>query len=138
MPIARRHQDLVVHQTGFRLAMEIFQHSKRFPIEEKYSLTDQIRRSSRSVTANIAEGWAQRRYESAFILKLTLAAGEAAETVDWLNYARACGYLPADTVTELAEAYDEVTRTLNAMVLHSASWCSSQTGFKAAKGRRNQ
>lgn len=77
---ARRHQDLEVYQAAFEEAMRIFEVSKKFPIEERYSLTDQIRRSSRSVCANLAEAWRKRRYEAAFIAKLTDCAAEATET----------------------------------------------------------
>src|SRR2546421_1539730 len=82
-----RHQDLLVYRKAFEAAMQIFEISKSFRREEKYSLTDQIRRSSRSVTANIAEAWRKRRYVAAFISKLNDAEGEAGETQTWLEYA---------------------------------------------------
>jgi four helix bundle protein len=82
-----RHQDLIVYRKAVEAAMQIFEISKTFPKEETYSLTDQIRRSSRSVSANIAEAWRKRRYVAAFISKLNDAEGEAAETQTWLEFA---------------------------------------------------
>src|ERR1041385_1661316 len=102
--------------------MELYSLSKAFPREETYSLTDQIRRSSRSVTANTAEAWRKRRYEAAFIAKLSDAEGEAAETQVWIEYAVACGYLQAETGNGLIEAYDSILRTLVGMIVHSETW----------------
>lgn len=82
-----RHQELDVYKKAFESAMTIFEHSKSFHKEETYSLTDQIRRSSRSVCANLAEAWRKRRYEAAFIAKLNDAEGEAAETQTWIEFA---------------------------------------------------
>ena len=110
------HRDLKVYQLPYRLAIEIFQESKVFPGEERYSLTDQIRRSSRSVAANIAEGFRKRRYPNMFISKLADADGEATETQVWLDFARDCGYLPQDRHTELTASYEEVGRMLGAMM----------------------
>ncbi len=87
------HKQLRVYQAAYKLAMEIFNESKLFPKEERYSLTDQIRRSSRSVVANIAEGFRKRRYPNMFISKLADADSEATETQVWLDFARDCGYL---------------------------------------------
>jgi four helix bundle protein len=89
--MARGFKDLKVFQMAFALAMRIFRESKHFPAEEKYSLTDQIRRSSRSVTANIAEGFRKRQYRNAFLSKLADSDGEGAETQVWIAYAEACG-----------------------------------------------
>jgi four helix bundle protein len=89
----RGHRDLKVFQLAYDLAMEIFHLSRSFPVEEKYSLTDQIRRSSRSVAANIAEGFRKRRYPNMLINKLTDCDGEATETQVWLDFAFDCGYL---------------------------------------------
>jgi len=89
----RVHRDLEVDQKAFDAAMQIFEHSKSFPKEEIYSLTDQMRRSSRSVCANLAEAWRKRRYEKAFISKLSDAESEAAETQVWLEFSFQCGYL---------------------------------------------
>jgi four helix bundle protein len=89
----QKHTDLEVYKKAFTVAMEVFQASKSFPKEETYSLTDQIRRSSRSVCANLAEAWRKRRYEAAFIAKLSDAESEAAETQVWTEFAVKCGYL---------------------------------------------
>lgn len=89
-------KDLDVYKKAYALAMEIFQISKHFPAEEKYALTDQIRRSSRSVCANLRESWAKRRYEANFVSKLTDADAECGETDTWLDFALDCGYLSAD------------------------------------------
>lgn len=89
----RGHRDLRVFQLAHQLAMEIFRMSRSFPADERYSLTDQIRRSSRSVAANIAEGFRKRRYEASFINKLTDSDAEATETQVWLDFARDCGYI---------------------------------------------
>jgi four helix bundle protein len=89
----KSHRDLKVFQMAFETAMQIFELSKKFPADEKYSLTDQIRRSSRSVCANLAEAWRKRRYEGAFINKLSDAEAEAAETQVWLEFAVKCNYL---------------------------------------------
>ena len=84
----KSHEGLEVYQIAFGAAMEIFECSKKFPVEERYSLTDQIRRSSRSVCANLAEAWRKRRYEAAFVAKLNDCESEAAETQTWLKFAR--------------------------------------------------
>jgi four helix bundle protein len=88
-----RHQDLDVYRKSFEAAMQIFEASKQFPKEETYSLTDQMRRSSRSVCANLAEAWRKRRYEAAFVSKMNDSEGEAAETQTWLEFAVRCGYI---------------------------------------------
>ena len=93
---------------AYRLAMEIFQLSKNFPREERYSLTDQVRRSSRSVAVNIAEGYRKLQYPKVFVNKLSDSDGEATETQVWLQFARDCEYLPADTCKRLTEEYQEV------------------------------
>ncbi len=117
-------KELIVHKKAHILAMDIFHISKQFPIEEKYSLTDQIRRSSRSVSANIAESWAKRRYVKAFINKLTDALGEEYETEDWLDYSRDCNYLSKEEHESLLSEYDEVRRMLIAMINDPEKWCT--------------
>jgi four helix bundle protein len=102
--------------------MEIFEASKSFPKQETYSLTDQIRRSSRSVTTNIAEAWRKRRYEPAFVSKLNDAEAEAAETQDWLHYSVACGYLDRDQAAGLYQAYEDILKTLVGMITHADTW----------------
>jgi len=91
--VVKSAKDLRVYQKAYELAMEIFHNSKRWPSEERFSLTDQIRRSSRSVCSNLRECWAKRRYEAHFINKLTDADGENSETDTWLDFAKDCGYL---------------------------------------------
>jgi four helix bundle protein len=88
--------------------MKLFELSRKFPVEERYSLTDQVRRSSRSVSANTAEAWRKRRYPAAFVSKLSDAEGEAAETQTWIQFAVSCGYLEAEVGRSL---YSEYTRS---------------------------
>src|SRR5512143_2029880 len=99
----RHFRELDVYQLAMETAMEIFDLTKSFPLEEKYSLTDQVRRSSRSVCANIAEAWRKRRYSAAFISKLSDAEAEAAETGVWLELAVRCGYLDEARSSELEQ-----------------------------------
>ncbi len=116
------HFDLDVYDKAFAAAMILFEASKTFPKEERYSLTDQVRRASRSVCANIAEGWRKRRYEGSFISKLTDAEGEAGETQTWIQFAVKCGYLPRTQGVELHRAYDSVIRMLVAMTNKPEVW----------------
>jgi four helix bundle protein len=116
------HTDLDVYQRAFDLAMRIFELSKSFPKEETYSLTDQIRRSSRSVCANLAEAWRKRRYEKVFVSKLSDSEGEAAETQVWLAFASRCGYMQRDQAKDLYQTYNETIRTLVGMISHSETW----------------
>ncbi|HEY6805785.1 MAG TPA: four helix bundle protein [Pyrinomonadaceae bacterium] len=110
------YRDLKVHQLAYKLAMEIFHLSKAFPREETYSLTDQIRRSSRSVAANLAEGFRKRRYPNAFVNKLTDCDSETAETQVWLDFAFDCGYLSKENHDRLISDYEEVGRMLGGMM----------------------
>jgi four helix bundle protein len=103
--------------------MEIFEFSKGFPKEEKYSLTDQIRRSSRSITSNIAESWAKRRYEKAFVNKLTDSLGEEFETENWLDYSKDCKYIQEETHERILSEYDEVRKMLISMINNPDKWC---------------
>lgn len=112
------HEDLKVFQMAYRLAMEIFHLSKNFPIEERYSLTDQIRRSSRSVAVNIAKGYRRRQYQNAFSNKMSESDAEATETQVWLDFARDCGYLSAEVSQKLLSDYAQVGRMLGSMILH--------------------
>jgi len=118
----RHFRELDVYQLAMESAMEIFELTKRFPREERYSLTDQIRRSSRSVCANLAEAWRKRRYPKAFISKLSDAEAEAAETQVWLEFARNCGYLPPDLMKELDPKYDHVQGKIVRMLTHPEQW----------------
>jgi len=116
-------KDLIVYQKAYKLAMEIFDISKSFPKEEKYSLTDQIRRSSRSVTSCIAESWAKRRYIKSFVNKLTDSLGEEYETEVWLDYSRDSKYLNGQKHEELMNGYDEVRKMLISMINNPEKWC---------------
>ena len=114
----RGFRDLKVYQLAYKLAMEIFNESKAFPKEERYSLTDQIRRSSRSVAANIAEGFRKRQYPSMFASKMADADAEATETQVWLDLARDCSYLVPKRHDELIQGYEEIGKMLSAMIQH--------------------
>src|SRR4029077_2582237 len=116
------HTDLEVYRKAFDVAMLVFDSSKRFPKEETYSLTDQIRRSARSVCANLGEAWRKRRYEAAFVCKLNDAESEAAETQVWLEFAVKCGYLDRERAKPLYHVYDEVIRMLVAMINNPGAW----------------
>jgi four helix bundle protein len=102
------YKELRVFQTGMDAAMEIFELTKKFPIEERYSMTDQIRKCSRSVCANIGEAWRKRRYPASFVSKLSDAEAEAEETRVWLEMGRRCKYLSDKTVATLDDTYDKV------------------------------
>jgi len=117
-----RHQDLRVYRKAFEAAMQIFEISKQFPKEETYSLTDQVRRASRSVCSNIAEAWRKRRYEAAFVNKLNDAEGEAAETQTWLEFAVRCEYLKPEVGRDLFRTYDEVISMLVSMINKPQTW----------------
>jgi len=119
------YKELRVYKLAFESAMAIFELSKKFPAEEKFSLTDQIRRSSRSVCTNMAEAWRKRRYEAAFVSKLSDSDGEAAETEVHLAFALRCGYLPPDKHTALVDQYDHICRQLTKMMDDAASWCGT-------------
>ena len=116
-------KDLIVYQKAYMLAMEIFEITKSFPKEEKYSLTDQIRRSSRSVTSCLAECWAKRRYEKSFVNKLTDSIGEENETEVWIDYSKDCEYIKQETRDRLLSNYEEVRKMLISMINHPDKWC---------------
>jgi len=115
-------KELAVYQIAYELAMEIFELSKHFPLEEKYALTSQIRSSSRSVCLNMREAWAKRRYEAHFISKLTDSDGENSETDSSLDFARDCKYISADQHRALRRKCAKVGRMLNGMVKKSGSF----------------
>ncbi|MBN8598300.1 MAG: four helix bundle protein [Planctomycetes bacterium] len=115
--------------------MRIFELTKTFPKEEMYSLTSQIRRSSRSVTTSVTEAWRKRRYEPAFISKLNDAETEAAETQDWIQYAVRCGYLQRKDGVELFRRYEGILKTLVGMITHSDSWVFPMTPKQAREKR---
>jgi four helix bundle protein len=112
----RGFRDLKVYQLAYRLAMDIFHESKVFPKEERFALTDQIRRSSRSVTANIAEGFRKRQYPKMFVSKLADADGEATETQVWIDFAYDCGYISKEKQETFTRGYEEVGRMLGGMI----------------------
>ena len=116
------HWDLDVYQMSVEAAMQIFEISKGFPKEEIYSLTDQIRRSSRSVSAILAEGWRRRKYEKAFVNKLNESEGEAAETQVWLEFAVKCKYLDRKIGKELHKLYDKIIGKLVNMGNNPEPW----------------
>jgi four helix bundle protein len=119
----RRHTDLEVYRRAFAAAMRIFELTKSFPKEERYSLIDQIRRSSRSVCANIGEAWRKRRYQAAWISKLGDSEGEATETQVWLQFSVECGYISRETGAELYTEYDAILGMLVDMITHPEEWC---------------
>ena len=110
------HKDLKVYQLAYKLAMEVFNESKTFPIEERYSLTDQIRRSSRSVATNIAEAFRKRRYRNMFVNKLSDSDTEATETQVWLDFSLDCGYLSRGSYEKLVKGYEEIGKMLGSMM----------------------
>jgi four helix bundle protein len=118
----RKHTDLDVYQFGYAAGMRVFELSKRFPKEERYSLTDQIRRSSRSVCGNLAEGWRKRRYPQAFVSKLTDSEAEAAETQSWLQFAVGCGYIDRNEAASLYKEYDQIIAMLVKMATNADDW----------------
>ncbi len=117
-------RELEVYKKAFALQQKIFRLSKDFPPEEKYSLTDQIRRSSRSIGANVAEAWKKRRYIAHFTSKLTDADGEQSETIHWLDTAHACAYVSAEQCNELITLCEEVGCPLGTMIRDADTWCS--------------
>jgi len=116
----RSAKDLRVYQKAYGLAMEIFELSRKWPSEEKYSLSDQIRRSSRSVCANLREAWSKRRYKAHFVSKLTDADGENSETDTWLDFAKDCRYLSAADHNRLTKQCKEIGAMLGAMLNNPA------------------
>ncbi|HLO84257.1 MAG TPA: four helix bundle protein [Nostocaceae cyanobacterium] len=118
----KTHRDLEVYKMAFEAAMSIFEASKKFPVEERYSLTDQIRRSSRSVCANLGEAWRKRRYEAAFISKLSDSEAEAAETQIWIEFAVKCNYLDIETGRKLYHTYNLIIGKLVNLINNSSSW----------------
>lgn len=124
MSTIKFHQDLKVYQKSFDAAMEIYKLSKKFPKEEIYSLTDQIRRSSRSVSAHISEAWGKRKYERSFIARLTDSEGEARETQTWLQFALACKYINEEQFSILNNQYNQIIGMLVNMMIQSKSWCT--------------
>jgi four helix bundle protein len=118
----RSHRELEVYRLSFEIAMKIFEITKKFPKEETYSLTDQIRRSSRSVCSNLAEAFRKRRYPKSFISKLSDSESEAAESQTWLDFSLSCGYITEIDHYALNESYDKIIGKLVNMSLHPENW----------------
>jgi four helix bundle protein len=127
MEYAIGFRDLEVYKLSRQLSKDIFNVTKKFPKEEMYSLTDQMRRSSRSVGAQIAESWGKRRYEKHFISKLTDADGEQLETQHWIEVALDCGYISNEVAANFLKQYTSIGNMLNSMILKSASFCKPKT-----------
>jgi len=123
--VIRSVRDLVVYKKAFDVAMAIFEISKSFAKEEKYSLTDQIRRSSRSVCANISEAWRKRRYQAVFVNKLSDAGQEAAETQTWLEFSLACNYINVQNFEKLFKDYEEIFAMLHSMAEKADTFCKN-------------
>ena len=122
MNVIKSHKELIVYQLAFKVSMEIFQISKTFPKEEIYALTSQIRRSSRSVCANLAEAFRKRRYEKVFVSKLSDSEGEAAETQVWLDYSLECGYITETIYQKLFAEYEKIIGMLVNMINRPDKW----------------
>jgi len=116
------YRDLRVYENSISAAMEIFNISKNFPREEQYSLVDQVRRSSRSVSANLAEAWRKRRYKKAFLAKLNDCESEAAETRVWLEFANRCGFIDREKLLELDDNYEHILRQISRMIKDNQKW----------------
>ncbi len=126
MEYVKSFRDLEVYKLARQLSKDIFEVSKKFPKEEMYSLTDQIRRSSRSVGAQIAEAWAKRKYEKHFVSKLTDADGEQQETQHWIETALDCLYLSDEESEKLLLEYASLGKMIGAMISKSATFCRNQ------------
>ncbi len=124
MEYVKSFRDLEVYKLAREVSKEIFVLSKNFPAEERYSLTDQIRRSSRSVGAQIAEAWGKRRYESHFISKLTDADSEQLETQHWLEVSEECSYLTSSNTKELLKKCESIGKMLYSMIDKSSKFCN--------------
>ena len=127
MEYVESYKELEVYKLAKSLSKEIFELSKQFPKEEMYSLTDQIRRSSRSVGGQIAEAWGKRKYERHFVSKLTDADGEQLETQHWIDTAHDCLYVSGDACAGLLERYQIVGRMLSSMIRKASSFCKKQS-----------
>lgn len=124
MSALRGHRDLKTFQLAYALAMDIFQESRGFPREERYSLTDQIRRSSRNVAANLAEAFRKRQFPGLFVSRLTDADGEATETLVWLDFARDCGYVKEASHKRLVTQYELLGKMLGKMIMGADKFAS--------------
>jgi four helix bundle protein len=129
----KSYRDLEVYRLAYSSAMEVFRATKTMPMEERFSLSDQIRRASRSVCANISEGWAQRRYENKFKNRLSDAEGSASETQTWLDFAKDCGYFKPEFHKRMAANYDRISAMLYRL---AETWTSFQPSSSVI-GRRS-
>lgn len=119
----KHFRELEVYQIAFQEAMKIFQITKGFPFIERFSITDQIRRSSRSVCSNLAEAWRKRKYIAVFVNKITDSMQEASETQTWLEFSKACSYIDQDQFNELDSEYERIIRMLNSMEINANKFC---------------
>jgi four helix bundle protein len=120
--IINSYKDLRVFQNAMGACMDIFEQTKAFPGPERFALVDQVRRSSRSVCANLAEAWRRRRYEAAFVAKLCDSESEASETQVWIEIARRCGYFQEEVAKRLDTAYDQITAQIVRMTQEPQKW----------------
>lgn len=118
----RSYKDLRVYKSAMDAAMRIYEFTKHFPADERYSLTDQIRRASRSVCANIGEGWRKRRYPAHFVSKLSDSETEAEETRVWIEFSWKCGYISCEQATQLDQRYDHIIGQLVRMIQKPDQW----------------
>ncbi len=119
----KHFRDLEVYELAFKDAMRIFEITKTFPSEEKYSMTDQIRRASRSVCSNLAEAWRKRKYKAVFVNKLTDSMQEASETQCWLEFALKCNYIEINVFEVLDNEYEKIIAMLNSMGYNADKFC---------------
>ncbi len=126
----KHFRDLEVYQKAFQMAMKIFEITKSFPNEERYSLVDQIRKSSRSICSNLAEAWRKRKYIAVFRNKLTDAMQEASETQSWLEFCLACKYIDEELFKDLDAEYEKIILMLNSMAKHGEKFCFSTSCSK--------
>jgi len=119
----KHFRELEVYQIAFREAMKIFQITKKFPFVERFSITDQIRRSSRSVCSNLAEAWRKRKYIAVFVNKITDSMQEASETQTWLEFSKSCSYIDQKQFNELDNEYERIIRMLNSMEINANKFC---------------
>jgi len=124
MALVKDHEELDTYLLAFELQQELYELTKHFPNEERYSLTDQTRRCSRSIGANIAEAWGKRRYKAHFISKLTDADGEQLETRHWLKTALKCGYIMAEEYQKLTSKCNQIGQKLGRMMADADKWCA--------------
>jgi len=125
--LVRNHFDWDIFKQAYQSSMQVFRLTKTFPLEERYSLTDQVRRSSRGVCANLAEAWRRRRYEGMFLMRLNDAEAEAAETQTWLAFAVSCEYVSREEVADLVSVYDTIIGTIVNITRNPSPWLLPDT-----------